>query len=257
MSTSTHSPPPGFDLPRIEEGPPTSITTQVAVPGLIVADVSWSMFDALVSARLALMGLVEDLKNHPIVAEQAQMAIVTFADTALTVLGFSPLADPAVTVPELHARGNGTNYEAALAEVRRLLQEGLRALATSPDGAKRVVYRPTVYFISDGQPNCGGDWEAQLQAIRALPVRPNIMAFGFADADRSTILRIADEGMAYFAHDGQTPSAVFDQILQVILNTLVTVTQGVAGGQATGAVFDPSTSAATSGLVLLDKVDVT
>ena len=242
------------DRPAGFEGPVAAVDTEVAVPAVLGLDVSWSMSAALVQARATVQGLVTKMRLEPLVAQHARVAIVTFADDAVEVMGFKPLADPSVAVPELAARGNGTNYGAGLDQVHSTLETGIPTLAKPVDGTKQVVHRPTVFWVSDGQPNTGGDWHPAHERLRSLRFRPNIVAFGFGDADRNVIRSIADEGCAFFAEDGQQPADVFDQILRMILRTMVTVTNGAAAGASTGVVPDPKSDPATSGLLGLGPI---
>jgi len=254
--------PPPWDggegaLPAGYEAPVVGVETEVAVPGLLALDVSWSMLPALVQARQALQALIRRMRQEPLVAQHARIAIVTYADTAAEVMGFKPIADPSVDVPELTARGNGTSYTAGLDQCLRTLEYGVPDLARAVDGTKQVVHRPTLFWVSDGQPNTGGDWQVSLDRIRALKFRPNVLAFGFGDADRNVIRAIADEGCAFFADDGQRPADVFDQILRMVLRTMLTVTSGAAGGAASSAVPDPQADPATKGLLAMGPVNVT
>lgn len=247
--TSESLVPEGYDAP-------VNLTAASAViPGVIVVDVSASMQAALGLAQQATDGMIGDMRLEPLVAEMAHMAIVTFAGDASVDLPFSQIANPAVLLPELSIRGGGTNYEAALMTALEVLKDGLPELAMSSDNGKRVVNRPTIYFISDGMPNVGGDWRAAAAALREQRWAPNMFAFGFGDAHRATMQEIADEGCAYFAADGQTPQAMLGQIMRIILRSMVSVSQAVAGGQATALAPDPSQDPATSGIVRLDPIN--
>lgn len=237
----------------LNDGPVPVTGPAVCVPGVLVIDVSWSMANALPAARAALDDFIAELRRTPQVAEVAWLSIVTFADTTEELLGFSRIADPAVQLPVLSPRGNGTNYEAGLDQAHRTLATGLPALTTTADG-RRAVNRPTIYFISDGQPNTGGDWMAVRRAIKAHDWAPNIFAFGFDQADEHVIRQVADEGLAYFAAAGEVPLTVFKMILKVIFRSLITVSAAAAGGAAAAPPPDPTADPATAGLVRLDTV---
>src|SRR5262245_18720111 len=62
------------------------------------------------------------------------------------------------------------------------------------------VFRPTVFFLSDGQPN--DSWQASYLALTdpGWRPRPNILAFGFGQADASVIRQVATQNA--FMSDG-------------------------------------------------------
>ena len=130
----------------------------------------------------------------------------------------------------------------------------LPLLGEALDGTKRKVMRPTIYFVSDGQSNCGGDYMAKVQELKTRSWAPNIVTFGFGDADTRVLEMIASPGMAYVAANGQRPADVVDQILKVILQSVVTATMSATTGVATAPVVDPQADPATKGLVLMDAI---
>lgn len=232
----------------------------IAVPGLIVLDVSWSMAGDLDRAAAALERFRSKLRQNGMTSSNAYLGIVTFADTARTDLQLTLVADPSVEMPPITARGNGTNFHAAFSEALAAYRAGLPLLATTADGRKRQTFRPTVFFVSDGEHNTGIDWTAPLAELKSRSWKPNVFAFGYRDADPTTIRAIADEGLAYFAKQGEDPDTMFEKILEVILRSMVSATV-TANGQAanptaptTVPVVDPSTDPATAGLALIDPI---
>lgn len=250
--------PAGSDA--VLEGPAQVGKVGIAVPGLIVLDVSWSMAGDLDRASAALERFRSKLRQNGMTSSNAYLGIVTFADTARTDLGLTLVADPSVEMPPITARGNGTNFHAGFNEALAAYRAGLPLLATTADGRKRQIFRPSVYFVSDGEHNTGGDWSAALGELKSRSWKPNIFAFGYRDADPDTIRKIADEGLAYFAKQGEDPDTMFEKILEVILRSMVSATV-TANGQAanpmaptTVPVVDPSNDPATAGLALIDPI---
>jgi uncharacterized protein YegL len=250
----------GYGGPGGFEGPAEVGEIAIAVPGLLVLDVSWSMQGDLASAGAALRKFASKLRTRGIVSSAAWMGIVTFADTATTDLMLTRIADPATQLPEIAPRGQGTNFHAAFTEALTRLRTDLPLLQTATNGGRRQVFRPTIYFVSDGESNTGPDWRAALKEIKSPDWHPNVIAFGYRDAHRDTIREIASEGMAYFAGDGQDPDTMFEQILQVILKSVITATvtapQQLAnpGAPTTAPVVNPQDDQATAGLVLIDPI---
>lgn len=252
-----------FDGPAgmtgVPEGPAEVGEIGIATPGLILADVSWSMASALPSMRHGLEDLAKGLRKHAGVSANAYLGISAFADTASTLLPLTRIADPSVVIPELSPRGNGTSFHAALSEALGVFRRDLPLLGTTADGKKRQLGRPTVYGFTDGQNTTGGDWRIPLAELRTRSWKPNIVIFGWGDADRHVVREIASEGMAYFAEDGQTPDKILDQILKVILRSVISATMSAQaqaanpGMPATVPVIDPKTDPATQGLALIDN----
>lgn len=241
------------------EGPAEVGEVGIAIPGLLLADVSWSTASFLPAMCQGLSGLAKGLRQHSVASANAYMGISTFADTASNLLALTRIADPSVEIPELSPRGNGTNFHAALTEALSRFRTDLPLIGATADGQKRQIFRPTIYMFTDGQHNTGGDWHAPLAELRTRSWKPNIMVFGWGDADRDVVREIASEGMAYFAADGQTPDAILDQILKVILRSMISATTSAQaqaatpGTPATTPVIDPQTDPATQGLALIDN----
>jgi uncharacterized protein YegL len=245
------------------EGPAQVGEIGIAAPGLIVLDVSWSMERELARAQAALDRFRAKLRQNGMAGPIAYLGIVTFADTARTDLQLIRIADPSVVIPELAPRGNGTNFHAAFTETLSAYRSGLPLLLQTPDGGKRQVFRPSVYFVSDGEHNTGGDWTVPLAELKSRSWKPNVFAFGYRDADPATIRSIASEGLAYFAEQGQDPDTMFDQILEVILRSMIsaTVTAQTQASDPTAtaavAAVDPKADPATKGLALIDPISST
>lgn len=256
--------PAGFAGPAgstaVLEGPAEVGEVGIAVPGFIVLDVSWSMAGDLDRAAAALERFRSKLRQNGMTSSNAYLGIVTFADAARTDLQLTLVADPSVEMPPIAPRGNGTNFHAAFTEVLAAYRAGLPRLTTMVDGRKRQVFRPSVFFVSDGEHNTGGDWRAPLAELRSRSWKPNVFAFGYRDADPATIRAIADEGLAYFAKQGEDPDTMFEKILEVILRSMVSATvtaNGLAANPAaptTVPAVDPSTDPATAGLALIDPI---
>lgn len=245
------------------EGPAQVGEVGIAAPGLLVLDVSWSTELELGRSQAALERFRSKLRQNGMAGPIAYLGIVTFADTARTDLQLTRIADPAVVIPVLTPRGNGTNFHAAFTETLAAYRAGLPLLMQTPEGGKRQVFRPSVYVITDGQHNTGADWTAPLAELKSRSWKPNVFAFGYRDADPATIRSIASEGLAYFAEQGQDPDTMFDQILEIILRSMISATvtaqTQAADPTATSAVaaVDPKADPATAGLALIDPITST
>lgn len=245
--------PYGQEIPAGTDGPAPVDGAPAAIPGVLVLDTSLSMASVMKNVTIAVKEFVSQLRASPAVAAQAHLAVVTFADTAALALPFCRIAEPGANVPTLVAGGRGTNFTAAFDRTYEVLSDGIPRLAEADSGERRVVMRPTVYFVSDGQPNLPhGDvdsWRSSLARLDEPKWRPNRFAFGFGDADRDVIRQIASEGCAYYAADGVSDLGAFQHILQVVLQSMVRLSQGVGTGRYQTAAPPP-----TPGLVMIDPV---
>lgn len=241
-----------LEPPAEGDGPLKVNAETKTIPALLLVDTSVSMAGVLGDVHTALTEFVTGLRREPLTAEFVRLGIDTFGGDAGTELPLSAVADPATRLPSLAVRGGGTNYEAGFEQAYASLRTGLGALRSEQAGVKVRIQRPNLFVVTDGQPNVGGAWQPVLQRLRAEKWRPNVFAFGFGDVERQVITEIADEGMAYYAADGQTPLRVFQAILKVILASLVSLSSAGAAGQAVMA--PPAVDPATDGLMKLDSI---
>lgn len=205
------------------------------LPFYLVIDASWSMDgERLDEANNYLPVLTDALLADPIVNDKARFALLDFADEANVVL---PLCDLTQQdqLPVLTARG-GTSYAAAFRLLHRQIETDVQLLRN--DGF--AVYRPAVFFISDGQPN---DREAEWrQAFRELTDYdpetgignkwfPNVVPFGVAEADLSTmkaLIHPPKRSKAFMQASGAKPQEALAQIAEILIAT--TLNSGEAGG---------------------------
>src|ERR1700749_4922477 len=127
----------------------------LVMPFYLVCDVSQSMAGALPALNQALLGLRQAIVNEPVVDDVARICIMTFSDTAQVVV---PLGQMSESGPPALSVQHTTNYGAAFDQLRRTIIGDLQELKRQ--GLK--VYRPCVFFLTDGLPTDHG-WE---QAFR-------------------------------------------------------------------------------------------
>ncbi|TYB38306.1 VWA domain-containing protein [Micromonospora sp. AP08] len=165
---------------------------QVIMPFYFLCDVSGSMAGDMDDLAKGLATLHHGLLAEPIVNDLVMMSVILFNDSARTVV---PLTAPEdVTLPALPAAAGLTNYSAAFQEFRHRFETDRARLK----GTGHRVYRPCVYFLTDGEPtdqNYLQTFEA-LMTSRNNPAHPYFCAFGFRDASETTLraLAYADAG---------------------------------------------------------------
>jgi uncharacterized protein YegL len=158
-----------------------------------------------------------------------RFAIVTFSDTAKTVL---PLVDLALVeaMPTVEIEGR-TSYAAAFDHLRRVIESDY--LAGRSSGER--WYRPAVLFVSDGRPTDPEErWREALRRLGdpAWRRRPNILAFGFGDAVPEILAEVAGNkaGRAFVATEGASPSAVVPELMAGLVSSIVSSSASAVSG---------------------------
>ncbi|MFD0559382.1 uncharacterized protein YegL [Stackebrandtia endophytica] len=155
------------------------------LPFYAVCDESYSMMDEIDALNEGLADLHEAISTDPVVADKTRFCVIGFSDTAEVLLPLCDLGD-LDEMAGLTVKGS-TNYGAAFDLLRDTIESDIADLKAQ--GHK--VYRPAVFFMSDGQPNA--PWEQSFDRVTdpTWPLRPNIVAFGMGDAHEDTVKRVA------------------------------------------------------------------
>lgn len=201
-------------------------------PFYICMDVSESMAGEPISAVNKQLPLLRaSIGGDPAVAEVIRVGIITFSDTATSVLALSDLS-MVDAIPELAARGR-TSYAAAFEHVHKVIEADYHASRS----AGQRWYRPAVILISDGRPTDEAQrWQTALARLTdpAWKRRPNILAFGFGDADPAVLSTVtsAKANRAFVAAEGADPATVIPELLGGLVQSIVSSSASVYGGQA-------------------------
>jgi uncharacterized protein YegL len=140
-------------------------------------------------------------------------------------------------MPSLRARGN-TNYEAAFQDLLRRIPVDVAELKAQRYG----LYRPTVFFLSDGQPNAG-NWQAAHKRLvdrSAQGWAPNIIACGLGTANPHAILQVAtNERYAFVAIEGAQLGPSIGHFCTELTQSIVNSALAAVGGAAPEVEFQP------------------
>jgi uncharacterized protein YegL len=163
------------------------------LPVYFVGDESFSMDgEPINQLNVALSKLRDEAARSPAIGEVARFGVITFAGDALCRLELGPLTHE-MAMPTLACRDGGTSYRSVFLELRQRLPGDVATLKAG--GYK--VHRPVVFFLSDGQPTDSAefDWREPLADLQATTFheRPNILAFGFGQAEEDTIKAVASQ----------------------------------------------------------------
>lgn len=180
------------------------------LPVYLLVDVSYSMAGAPIDAMNAALPRLKDaIKRDPVMGEMARISLITFSDQARVALPISDLLY--AELPELHAE-SGTNFAAAFRCARTEIESSIRSL-----GKGTSFHKPVVFFLSDGEHVADEDWEGPLRDLtdRSWMFNPEIVAFGFGDANEASLGAIATRH-AFMSKD-------IDPVVQVreIISTLI------------------------------------
>jgi len=210
-------------------------------PVFMCVDVSASMAGGPIEAvNAAVPDLKKVMLADPSVGEIARVCVVTFSDVGRTVIPLCDLAD--ADIPEIMVEG-GTNFAAAFREVRSAIANGLHSL---PKGTP--FYRPVVFFMSDGEHTAKEQWDAALDDLRdnSWKLAPEIVCFGFGDAERNTApLQHIATRFAFVAKETDPPAQV-REIMKALQNSIRTTSQSFRDpAQAEGLHIDAPTEYCT------------
>jgi uncharacterized protein YegL len=210
-----------------------SVEERYAVfPFYLCLDASASMAGApMDSVNRQLPRLRSAVGEDPAVAEVIRFGVITFNDSAQTVL---PLCDLSLVeaVPTVVAQGR-TSYAAAFEHLYSVIEQDYQSSRTGGDR----WYRPAVIFISDGRPT--DDRQRWVTALERLSDpewkrRPNILAFGFGDADPAVLAQVSGSkpNRAFMAAEGADPAAVVPELLAGLIQSIVSSSASVYSGEA-------------------------
>jgi uncharacterized protein YegL len=214
-----------------------SVAGQLVMPFYIICDVSSSMTGDMGELNTALKDLVSDIMSNPVIDDLTMLSVITFGSRAQTV---APLAAPSsITLPQLTA-GGGTNYGAAFREYHRAFEADRARLK----GEGKKVYRPCVFFLSDGAP---GDRDYK-QTFRSLlgydpqtrqgnKAFPYVVTFGFRDAPQQVMADLAypDFGKSkgrWFLTRSNNVRELLRSMTSAIGNTVISSGSSASAGQA-------------------------
>lgn len=223
-----------------------SITSgQIIMPFYIVCDVSSSMAPDMGALNKALEDLVNAIRNDPVIDDMTMISVISFSNSAQVEV---PLQAPSEVVLPVLSAGGGTFFGSAWEAYHHAFEwdsAELKAL-----GCK--VFRPCVFFLTDGEALDGGRWQDTFQRLLTFDnesltgnaAYPYVCAFGFRDASEQSLAEIAypdfglKKGKWFMSHSeeiGQLLAAMAD----VIGRTVISSGQTAALGRPTIVVEDP------------------
>jgi uncharacterized protein YegL len=213
-----------------------NIEGQIVMPFYILCDVSGSMWVDIPALNAGIAQLQQEIMRDPVVDDLTMISVITFADTAHTVV---PLSFPTeVTLPTL-VSGGLTNYGPAFREFDRAFKDDVARLKSE---GKRI-FRPCVFFLTDGEPTDGDHVQVFTSLLGYDPgteqgnkAYPYVTAFGFREAAAETMATItypnfgAKRGRFFLAQEGATVTDCLRFIAGAIATSVVGSAHSVGDG---------------------------
>lgn len=158
------------------------------IPFYALCDESSSMKGEPVKAiNESLVDLHKELSVNPTVADRVRFGLIGFSNEPEVLLELSDLSEVS-TMPGLNADGL-TYYGKAFNTLRETIQEDIADLKAEG----HQVFRPVVFFMSDGAPTDRDTWtDAHNELISpSFSGKPKIVAFGIGKCDPEIIKDVA------------------------------------------------------------------
>ena len=198
-------------------------------PLYIVCDKSSSMGQSgfIAAMNQALPEVHAALAGDSMGFDHVRLSIIAFSDNAEVLLPLCKVTDVA-DMPRVTESGL-TNYGTAF----ELLQSTIENDVNSMKGEGFRVYRPLVFFMSNGEPS--DNWELAYEGLTNHTFRPQIMSFGFECADATILGKIATMG----AYVGQDDADAGRALADVMISNLQQINAFVLGQNMAISVLTP------------------
>ncbi|WP_030263596.1 vWA domain-containing protein [Streptomyces sp. NRRL B-24484] len=215
------------------------------LPFYLVCDESGSMAGSIDVLNEALVALHHEISTNPTISDKTRFALIGFSDDASELQQLVDLGDVS-DLPKL-AAGGFTSFGSAFRTLRSAIERDVPALKAEGHD----VYRPVVFFLSDGVPT-DGDWETAHEALLASAYRPHVIAFGIGTADRGVIGHVATFKAFMQQDDSVKPAEALKEFAGSLTRSIVRSASGARAGEAMSLQVDDHVPGFTS--VSLDKL---
>lgn len=207
----------------------------------IVVDVSYSMGESggIDKANELVKSVRDAVAVNPVLGDLVRIGVIAFSDDAEVIIPLGDLRN-VDHVQDLVVKG-GTSYAAAFRRLRQDIAADVRQL--KDDGYR--VYRPAVFFITDGAPT---DEKSELEAAFAeltgpdFKARPNVIPFGVAAATKEGLepwIFPPGKMRSYVSRDGVDPKDAIDSISEILVGSIIASTNSVSEEGETGGLVLP------------------
>lgn len=209
--------------------------SDVAIPIYLVIDSSGSMTDVREDVHSLIDVTMAQISTDSALSDLFHLAVITFATDATVLVPLTPGTLLARTdVDRLSISfGGRTNYGPALAllleksrsDIQQLKKQGVR------------VYRPLVFFITDGAPQDDQLIAGQLAELRDSPLR--VVALSIGPMDPTTLLGVSVRGLAALARSSTSPRGALAACRRMIIDYIKGAQASTTSKQSLGLRLPP------------------
>jgi len=227
------------------------VYTATFLPVFLVVDTSWSMGDEqpgsterLIDVANQLVPLiVEKCGQHPTLDQKLRLSLIQFSSAASVAIPLGETDSFRSSIPQLQPQ-DATDFGAAFELLYTEINDAVPSLRGGRDDYG--VYRPTVFFITDGEDN--GDSDRRDRAWAALTdpgfkFRPHFFTFGVAEASSKQLGQYkSGRGLVAVTKD---PAKAVEGLSDVLGSLVRSIVSSSVGADPTGNieipadVFDP------------------
>jgi uncharacterized protein YegL len=208
------------------------------LPVYVVADESASMAPVVGELNAGLAALHSALLREPMAAAKVRFTILGFSDDVQIRLSLADLRTE-LALPTLSTRAS-TGYGAAFAALEQHIPTDVATLKAQG----YAVFRPAVFFLTDGQPTDEPGWRAVHARLTDREVNrsaPNIIACGIGEAKARTILDIATRSeFAFVAGPGIELGLAIAEFSVALTKSIVASARSVAADKTELVVERPN-----------------
>jgi uncharacterized protein YegL len=207
------------------------------LPVYMVADESASMTPVVDELNAGLAALHQALLREPMAAAKVRFTILGFSDDVQVRLALADLRTEAA-LPKLTTRAS-TSYGAAFQALLTRIPDDITTLKSQGYS----VFRPAVFFLTDGQPTDEPDWRKQYATLtdkETTPAAPNIIACGIGEAKASTILDIATRPEFAFVAPGTELGLAIAEFSVALTKSIVASARAAAADKTELVIERPS-----------------
>lgn len=189
----------------------------VVLPFYLVCDQSFTMLDHGADLDEGLRQLVYAITTDPVAVGRTRLAIIGFSAIAEVLLPLTALD------VGLRRRRLRPSASARFGDAFRLLRSTIERDVQTLRNIWHQVARPTVFFLSSGQPTDPTRWPAVHARLldREWASRPTIVAFGIGDVDASTMTRVGN-GSAFLSEPDTRPAVAVQAFTDALAGSILT-----------------------------------
>lgn len=196
-------------------------------PVYVVVDQSSSMSRFMEDVNAGIRSLLQALVAQPLAAAKIRFTLVGFSDEATVWTHMVDLREYGEIDPLYSLAGR--NYGAVFDLLRQVIPTDVAELKAR----RYTVYRPTVFFLSDGELNDRLDWLGAHRSLtdrRVTPTGPNIIACGIGDVGEETIRQVATKAQyAFVAIPGVDIGPAVSESFRALTHSIVAWPQTFGG----------------------------